>query len=46
MDSNGPVGVFDSGLGGLTILKSLTHSLPHDDNLYLGDQVRAPNGSK
>lgn len=42
----GPIGVFDSGYGGLTILRSLRHALPDADFLYLGDNARAPYGSR
>src|SRR5674476_574110 len=41
-----PIGVFDSGYGGLTILKSITENLPQYDYLYLGDNARAPYGSR
>ena len=41
-----PIGVFDSGYGGLTILKELVHTLPQYDYLYLGDNARAPYGSR
>lgn len=44
--SLGPIGVFDSGYGGLTILRQLRKSLPHYDYLYLGDNARAPYGSR
>lgn len=44
--SLGPIGVFDSGYGGLTILRRLRKSLPHYDYLYLGDNARAPYGSR
>lgn len=44
--SLGPIGVFDSGYGGLTILRQLRMSLPHYDYLYLGDNARAPYGSR
>jgi len=40
------IGVFDSGLGGLTVLKELLKDLPEYDYLYLGDNARAPYGSK
>jgi glutamate racemase len=40
------IGVFDSGLGGLTVLKALTHSVPNADYLYFGDTARLPYGSK
>jgi glutamate racemase len=44
--SNNPIGVFDSGYGGLTILKELVAKLPEYDYLYLGDNARAPYGDK
>lgn len=42
----GPIGVFDSGYGGLTILKELRTHLPQYDYLYLGDNARAPYGTR
>lgn len=42
----GPIGVFDSGYGGLTILAELQRALPDRDFLYLGDNARAPYGSR
>ena len=41
-----PIGVFDSGYGGLTILSSLKARLPEYDFLYLGDNARAPYGPR
>ena len=41
-----PIGVFDSGLGGLTVLKSLVQSFPSENFIYLGDTARLPYGSK
>ncbi len=41
-----PVGVFDSGVGGLTVLRALISDLPHEDFLYLGDTARLPYGTK
>ena len=41
-----PIGVFDSGFGGLTVLKELVKELPQYDYLYLGDNARAPYGSR
>ncbi len=41
-----PIGVFDSGYGGLTILQQLRKSLPERDFIYLGDNARAPYGSR
>ncbi len=42
----GPIGVFDSGYGGLTILESIRRRLPGYDYLYLGDNARAPYGQR
>ena len=41
-----PIGVFDSGVGGLTVLKALHERLPHEHLLYLGDTARLPYGTK
>jgi glutamate racemase len=41
-----PIGVFDSGLGGLTILRSLIDRLPGQDFIYLGDNANAPYGTR
>jgi glutamate racemase len=41
-----PIGVFDSGIGGLTVLRALARALPFDDLLYVGDTARIPYGSK
>jgi glutamate racemase len=41
-----PIGVFDSGYGGLTVLKELTDKLPAYDFIYLGDNARAPYGNR
>jgi glutamate racemase len=41
-----PIGVFDSGVGGLTVLKALREKLPHEDLIYLGDTARLPYGTK
>ncbi|MDZ4070861.1 MAG: glutamate racemase [Sediminibacterium sp.] len=41
-----PIGVFDSGYGGLTILKELVNTLPEYDYLYMGDNARAPYGPR
>ena len=46
MTKKTPIGVFDSGLGGLTVLKEIVHLLPQYDYLYLGDSARAPYGTK
>ncbi len=42
----GPIGVFDSGYGGLTILQDIRKELPQYDYLYLGDNARAPYGTR
>lgn len=44
--NKGPIGVFDSGYGGLTVLRSLVDRLPQYDYLYLGDNARAPYGHR
>jgi glutamate racemase len=41
-----PIGVFDSGIGGLTVLRALATRLPGEDFLYLGDTARLPYGTK
>jgi glutamate racemase len=41
-----PIGVFDSGYGGLTVLRQIVNKLPQYDYLYLGDNARAPYGTR
>ncbi len=41
-----PIGVFDSGVGGLTVTRALRRALPHEDLLYLGDTARVPYGAR
>ena len=41
-----PIGVFDSGMGGLTVLRALVARLPHERFVYLGDTARLPYGTK
>ncbi len=41
-----PIGVFDSGIGGLTVYKALRAALPHEDFIYLGDTAHLPYGTK
>lgn len=41
-----PIGVFDSGLGGLTVARAIREALPHEDILYLGDTARVPYGTR
>jgi len=45
-ENNHPIGIFDSGYGGLTILKSIVDQLPQYDYIYLGDNARTPYGSR
>lgn len=42
----GPIGVFDSGYGGLTVLREMRRALPQADYIYLGDNARAPYGTR
>ena len=46
MKSNRPLGVFDSGLGGLTVVRALREVLPNEDIVYLGDTARVPYGTR
>ena len=41
-----PIGVFDSGIGGLTVVKALRDQLPHEQIMYIGDTARVPYGSR
>src|SRR3979409_2006569 len=41
-----PIGVFDSGVGGLTVLRALTARLPAEHTIYLGDTARVPYGTR
>src|SRR3990167_7763332 len=43
---NCAIGVFDSGLGGLTVVKELMRQLPHEGIVYFGDTARVPYGTK
>ena len=43
---NRPIGVFDSGIGGLTVLKEIVEQLPGEDIVYLGDTARIPYGTR
>ncbi len=45
-DLEAPIGIFDSGFGGLTVARSVIDQLPHESVLYLGDTARQPYGSK
>src|SRR5947199_10003694 len=46
MSDSRPIGVFDSGIGGLTVVKALRDLLPNEDIFYLGDTARVPYGPK
>ncbi|MBI5286365.1 MAG: glutamate racemase, partial [Deltaproteobacteria bacterium] len=41
-----PIGIFDSGIGGLTVLREIIKTLPWEDTIYLGDTARVPYGTK
>ncbi len=45
-DSGSPIGIFDSGLGGLTVMRQVARALPEEDIVYFGDTARVPYGSK
>ena len=45
-DKQKPIGVFDSGIGGLTVVKRMASSLPNENIIYFGDTARVPYGSK
>jgi glutamate racemase len=45
-DPDLPIGVFDSGVGGLTVLRAIRAVLPHESAVYLGDTARVPYGTK
>ena len=44
--ADAPIGIFDSGFGGLTVARAVTDQLPHEDLVYLGDTARAPYGEQ
>lgn len=46
MTSSAPIGVFDSGLGGISVVRQLREAMPHEDILYIGDSAHAPYGTK
>jgi glutamate racemase len=45
-NGNRPIGVFDSGVGGLTVFREITRALPSESLVYLGDSARVPYGTK
>ena len=46
MTSIAPIGVFDSGIGGLTVAQEIIRQLPHESVIYFGDTARVPYGPK
>ena len=46
MSSDKPIGIFDSGIGGLTVLREIQKYLPEYDYIYLGDNARTPYGTR
>lgn len=46
VDRRAPIGVFDSGLGGLTVVRAIRERLPREDIVYLGDTARVPYGTR
>lgn len=46
LSASQPIGVFDSGVGGLTVVRALLGKLPHEEIVYLGDTARVPYGSR
>ena len=46
MNVNAPVGVFDSGVGGLTVAREIMRQAPEESLVYFGDTARVPYGSK
>lgn len=46
MSSRAPIGIFDSGIGGLTVVRAIHRLLPHESTVYFGDTARVPYGPK
>lgn len=46
MTSDLPIGVFDSGIGGLTVVKEIINVLPNENLIYFGDTARVPYGTR
>src|SRR5204863_9725893 len=44
--TDNPIGIFDSGVGGLTVFREIARALPHHPLIYLGDSARVPYGTK
>ena len=45
-DRNSPIGVFDSGVGGLTVVREIMRQMPEERLVYFGDTARVPYGTK
>ena len=45
-DKSNPIGIFDSGIGGMTVVKHILSALPGENVIYFGDTARVPYGSK
>ena len=45
-NQHAPIGIFDSGVGGLSVWREIAHQLPHENTLYLADQAHVPYGSR
>ena len=46
MADNRPIGIFDSGIGGLTVLREIIAAVPNESTIYFGDDGRSPYGTK
>jgi len=46
MNRDRPIGIFDSGVGGLTVMREVARAVPHESLIYLGDSARVPYGTK
>ena len=46
MSNSSPIGIFDSGIGGLSVWREIARQLPHEDTLYFGDQIHIPYGPR
>src|ERR1051326_7043520 len=46
LSTDRPIGIFDSGVGGLTVFREVARALPHQPLIYLGDSARVPYGTK
>jgi glutamate racemase len=46
MPNSSPIGIFDSGIGGLSVWREIARQLPHEDTLYFGDQIHIPYGPR